>query len=80
MWAIESMAFHKINNVVFEVEAPELVGATMRPRAWPAFRGYGAEILEVLQRLGEWELQSISREANKCAFLMARSVTKEQGV
>ncbi|CAN7099581.1 unnamed protein product, partial [Brassica rapa subsp. narinosa] len=37
-----------------------------------------AEILEVLQRIGEWELQSISREENKCAFLMARSVTKEQ--
>ena len=54
------------------------MGAITRPRAWPAFRGYGAEILEVLQRLGEWELQSISREENKCAFLMARSVTKEQ--
>ena len=78
VWAIESMAFHKIYKVFFEVEAPELVGVTMRPRAWPAFRGYGAEILEVLQRIGEWELQSISREENKCAFLMARSVTKEQ--
>jgi len=78
VWAIESMAFHKINKVFFEVEAPDLVGAITRPRAWPAFRGYGAEILEVLQRLGEWELQSISREENKCAFLMARSVTKEQ--
>ncbi|CAN6974594.1 unnamed protein product [Brassica rapa subsp. trilocularis] len=78
VWAIESMAFHKINKVFFEVEAPDLVGAITRTRAWPAFRGYGAEILEVLQRLGEWELQSISREENKCAFLMARSVTKEQ--
>ena len=78
VWAIESMAFHKINKVFFEVEAPDLVGAITRPRAWPAFRGYGAEILEVLQRIGEWELQSISREENKCAFLMARSVTKEQ--
>ncbi|KAG2248428.1 hypothetical protein Bca52824_088056 [Brassica carinata] len=78
VWAIESMAFHKINKVFFEVEAPDLVGAITRPRAWPAFRGYGAEILEVLQRLGEWELQSISREENKCAFLMARSVTNEQ--
>ncbi|KAF2593676.1 hypothetical protein F2Q70_00042349 [Brassica cretica] len=50
----------------------------MRPRVWPTFRGFSAEILGVLQRLGEWELQSISREANKCAFLIARSVTKEQ--
>ncbi|KAG2270160.1 hypothetical protein Bca52824_064715 [Brassica carinata] len=77
VWAIEIMASHKINKVVLEVEAPELVGLTMRPRAWPAFRGFGAEILGVIQRLGEWELQSISREANKCAFLIARSVTKE---
>ena len=50
----------------------------MRPRAWPTFRGFSAEILGVLQRLGDWELQSISREANKCAFLIARSVTEEQ--
>ena len=78
VWAIESIASHKINKVIFEVEAPELVGVTMRPRAWPAFRGFVAEILGVLQRLGEWELQSISRESNKCDFLIARSVTTEQ--
>ncbi|KAF2540994.1 hypothetical protein F2Q68_00032839 [Brassica cretica] len=43
-----------------------------------SFKVYGAEILDVLLRLGEWELRSISIEANKCAFLIARSVTKEQ--
>lgn len=44
-----------------------------RPRAWPAFRGFGVEILAVLRRLSEWEVKSIARGENKCAFMIARS-------
>lgn len=77
VWTVESMVSHKINKVLFEVEAPELVGVITKPRDWPAYRGFGSEILKVLQRIGEWELQYVSREANKSAFLIARSVTME---
>lgn len=53
VWTIESMVSHKINTVIFEVEAPELVGVTMRPRSWPACKGFGSEIIGVLQMLDE---------------------------
>ncbi|XP_018487613.1 uncharacterized protein LOC108858142 [Raphanus sativus] len=78
IWTIESMTHHRLQNVTFEVEAYELVGVVNRPKAWPAFRAYGLEIRNVLSMIAGWEICSVKREANKAAFLIARSVTKER--
>ncbi|KAG2327287.1 hypothetical protein Bca52824_010015 [Brassica carinata] len=58
-------------------KSPKLVGVITRPRAWPAFRGFGVEILGALRRVEEGKVKYITREANKCAFMIARSVTNE---
>ncbi|KAF3600948.1 hypothetical protein F2Q69_00037857 [Brassica cretica] len=62
IWAIESMASHKLKKVCFEVEASELVGVVKRPLAWPAFRAYGTELAKLLSKIPDWKLDGIARE------------------
>ncbi|CAN6838557.1 unnamed protein product [Brassica oleracea] len=69
--------YTRLQHVIFELEASELVGTINRPRAWPAFRAYGLELTEVLSNLTDWKVNMVTREANWGAFLIARSVTKE---
>lgn len=76
--AVESMVSHRVNHVSFEIEASELVGSLNRPKDWPSFRAYGVEISEVLRKVVGWSVNLVTREANKSAFLIARSVTKEK--
>ncbi|KAF2541004.1 hypothetical protein F2Q70_00035772 [Brassica cretica] len=57
-----------------------MVGAAKRLKAWPSFRAFGVEIREALSRCKDWERSAVSRVANKCAFLIAKSVTSEQRV
>ncbi|KFK35129.1 hypothetical protein AALP_AA5G241000 [Arabis alpina] len=37
LWAVESMEFHRVNNVVFALQFADLVGAVTRAKAWPSF-------------------------------------------
>lgn len=53
LWAMESMCSHKVQKICFEVEAPELVGAVVKPIAWPAFRAYGKELGEALSKFSD---------------------------
>ncbi|CAF2002062.1 unnamed protein product [Brassica oleracea var. botrytis] len=69
--------YTRLQHVIFELEASELVGSINRPRAWTAFRAYGFELTEVLSNLTDWKVNMVSREAKWGAFLIARSVTKE---
>lgn len=62
---------------VFEVEAPELVGAVMRPSAWSSFRAYGKELADALTKFKDWKLVGVIREVNVPAFKIDRSVTLE---
>lgn len=78
IWAAESMGAHKIANVSFEMEDSEVVGVVNKPKAWPALRAYGEELREVLGQISDWEALSARRGANKAAFMIARSVTKER--
>lgn len=78
IWALESVISHRLHNIIFEIEADELVGAINRPKAWPAFRADGLEMREVLSKIGEWEVCAVNREVNRAAFMIARSVTKEK--
>ncbi|CAN6848281.1 unnamed protein product [Brassica oleracea] len=75
IWAIESMASHRVNKVIFETEDVELVGAVKRPRVWPSYRAYAMEIKPSLSNIPEWELEVVSRKSNMSTFLIARSVT-----
>lgn len=38
VWAAESMFSHKLNKIIFSFEAVELLGALLRPKAWPNFQ------------------------------------------
>lgn len=80
IWAIESMCAHRIMKVSFEMEDSEVVGVVNRPKAWPALRAYGEEIREALGHISEWEVLMVRRGANKPAFMIARSVTKERRI
>ena len=77
IWAIESMASHRLNKVIFETEDADLVGAVKRPRAWPFYRAYAMEIKTALSNMHEWELEVVSRKSNMITFLIARSVTMD---
>lgn len=80
MWAVESMVSHKLQSVTFEVEATDLVGSVNRPKAWPAFRAYGEELRLSLSKISEWEVAVVTRNTNRGAFTIARSVTREKRI
>ena len=39
---------------------------------------YDEELRGVLKKVAEWKVSSVKRVANKAAFMIARSVTKER--
>ncbi|KAG2247589.1 hypothetical protein Bca52824_087217 [Brassica carinata] len=74
-WRAPATGFMKCN-----ISTSEMVGAAKRLKARPSFRAFGVEIREFLSRCKDWERSAVSRVANKCAFLIAKSVTSEQRV
>ncbi|XP_013690321.2 uncharacterized protein LOC106394286 [Brassica napus] len=78
IWAAESMNSHRLQKVCFELEDYELVGSVNKPKAWPALRAYGEELRDALNKVTDWKVSSVKRVANKVAFMIARSVTKER--
>lgn len=78
LWSAESMISHRIHKVTFELKYTELKGSFNRPKEWPAYRGYGVEIIPVLINIAEWEVDTITRDSNRAAFLIARNVTREK--
>lgn len=56
IWAMESIGFHKINNIIFAFEYEDLVGAVERPMAWPSFSYQSDELLKVLERFSSYKL------------------------
>lgn len=77
MWAMESMAFHGVENVIFAFEFSELVGAVTRPKAWPSFAYQSEKLLKILERFQNWKLMVELREPNRRTFLIGQSVTKD---
>ena len=78
IWAAESMNSHKLQKVCFELEDYELVGSVNKPKAWPAFWAYGEKLRDALNKVKDWKVSSVKIVANKAAFMIARSVTKER--
>lgn len=48
LWTIESMASHRLHQVIFETVVSDLVCAVRRPKAWLAFRYQGIELRKAL--------------------------------
>ncbi|CAN6931637.1 unnamed protein product, partial [Brassica oleracea] len=72
------MNFHRLQKVCFELEDYELVGSVNKPKAWPAFWAYGEKLRDALNKVKDWKVSSVKIVANKAAFMIARSVTKER--
>lgn len=75
LWAMESMASHKINRVSFAFQDKALVGAVTRPIAWPSFKPQSAALTRSLRYFSEWKLEVEDAAANRGANLIAQSVT-----
>lgn len=77
LWAMESMASHKVDKVIFAFQDKALVGAVMRPRAWPSFRAQSVALKSSLNQFMEWKVEVELAAANRGANLIARSVTRD---
>lgn len=55
----------------------DVVGAVVRPKAWPAFRYQGSELRKALAGFIEGIVADVSSRVNKCAQKIAKSVTME---
>lgn len=76
-WAIESMSSLKIPRDIFAGQEIDLVGMIERPKYWTSFRFYSSSLLQLLEKVLNWRLLVLKKSCNKGAFLIARSVTKE---
>ncbi|KAF8104165.1 hypothetical protein N665_0177s0021 [Sinapis alba] len=74
LWAIESMASLRFEKVMFGVEASDLLGAVIRPPAWPSFRWISSKIRASLSSFSFWKLEGIDQKSNVPAGLIAKSV------
>lgn len=75
LWAIESMANHKVVRVVFACQEKCFVEAAIRPMAWPSFKAQSGAIKSFLRSIPEWKLVLETKVTNKGANLIAQSVT-----
>lgn len=75
LWAINSMSSLKIPRVIFGSEASELIGAVLRPKAWPSFAFQVSEINLALMNIQSWKLHAESAKTNQSARLIAQSAS-----
>ncbi|KAF2579218.1 hypothetical protein F2Q68_00002014 [Brassica cretica] len=68
---MRSLHFSKI---VFVGDSKELVGAVIRPPAWPSFRWMSNRILSSLQYIPEWKLEKADRSLICGAYRISQSV------
>lgn len=72
-WAIQSVAEHHWDNVIFASEDADLLGAILIPRAWPSFILEVVEVWQVLGGITHWRLEVEETISNKGAHLLAHS-------
>lgn len=78
LWAIKDMQNLHILRVIFAFEPKEFVGVINRPSAWPSFKSQAESLLLALSYIQFWRVTNEDRKANLGAFLIARSVTREE--
>lgn len=71
------MHSHNRNKVIFAIEVADLVGAISRPKSWPSFSHQMPVIMDALKKLVFWKMENVSIRANKWAFLVSQSVTRD---
>ncbi|KAG7540714.1 Reverse transcriptase domain [Arabidopsis thaliana x Arabidopsis arenosa] len=76
-WALESMKSLNVDKIIFGSEDKELIGAVLRPPAWPSFKFQGILLTDLLRNFLVWKLVAEERSSNLGAHLIARSVTRE---
>lgn len=64
--------------MIFASQDSDLVGAMLRPRAWPNFRFQSEVLFKVLMPIVEWRIEQESGGSNRGVSLIALSVTKEE--
>ena len=74
VWAIESMKSLGFSKIVFVGESKELVGAVIRPPAWPSFKWLSKAIMSSLQYIPEWKLERVDWKLIWGAYCIAQSV------
>lgn len=75
LWTLESMASHRVDNVIFAFQDKALVGAVNRPSAWPSFRAQSLALKSFLMPFLVWKFEVEVAAANRGANLVAQSVT-----
>ena len=75
LWAINIMSELKISQVIFSTEAYELIGAVIRPKAWPSFAFQASEINLALSKIRKWKLHVKTAATNLRAYLIAQSAS-----
>ncbi|KAL9279821.1 putative ribonuclease H domain, reverse transcriptase zinc-binding domain-containing protein [Arabidopsis thaliana] len=74
LWAMESMASHNVDKVIFAFQDKSLVGAVMRPIAWPSFKAQSVALIRSLGPFMDWKVEVEVAAANRGANLIAQSV------
>lgn len=77
LWAMESMHSHNVSKVNFSTDIVDLVKVMQRPKAWPSFYYHYTEMARLLKKIREWRLTFEHPSANRGAFLVAQSATRE---
>lgn len=75
LWALESMASHRVDNIILSVQDKALVGCVSRPAAWPSFKAQSLALANSLRPFLSWKLELEFESANRGANLIAQSVT-----
>lgn len=76
-WTIESMKSLRVDKIIFASEDFDLIGAVLRPHAWPSFKYQSLLLIDELGIFLEWKLCGELRNTNLGAHLIAKSVTVE---
>lgn len=72
--AIESMRNLGFSKIVFAGESNKLIGAVIRPPAWPSYRWMSKSVLSSLQYILEWKLEKVDRKMIFGTFRIAQRV------
>lgn len=67
----------KIPRVVFAGQELDIIGMIERPKAWPSFRFFSYSLSTLIQKIPFWRLCVEEKRCNKGAFLIAKSVTRD---
>ena len=77
-WTLESLAAHRLDNVIIAGKDATLLKVIERPRAWPSFTSEFHTLNMILNRFSGWKSKVESRSSNRCAFSIAKSAQQVQ--